>query len=485
MLRRMLAMSVLFLLPSVCFAAVEINEIAWMGTAAGSANEWIELHNTGTTDIDLSGWKVVSVPAKIAIPLKGAIAPDGYYLIERSNDNVIPEIPADLIASFSTGLSNDGMTLDLLDASGAVVDDVVGGVSWKNIGGSLSTKETAQRTPTGWITAPGTPGAPNASATQVGDTNGDTSTPTLETSASNTPNTVQDITVDTHTSSGSSPTNKTAVVRRDAYRIVVHSNERIYKDIPTTLSAQVTGLSDEALPNATVVWNLGDGTVATGTSIAHTYRFPGTYPVIVNAAYAGLSAQVRAKAVVLAQEVHIVNALPGSDGYVSIVSPVDIDLSGWSLRDGGVSFTFPPQTQLFGKVPVTFANAVTGMYVQQTLALFRSDGRLMSAVGEGDEAAPTEAYIPNQLSLARSATQPPVLVPPATSTATSLGSWSFATAGGLRFPTWGYWVLAAFFVGAAGLIIVLSKGFTPDREVAEEAEKYTFIELDSNLEDIT
>jgi hypothetical protein len=276
-------------------------------------------------------------------------------------------------------------------------------------------------------------------------------------------------------------------VTRDSYRIVVHSSERIYKDISTTLRATVTGLHDEALPNAIVSWNFGDGTTATGTEVTHAYRFPGSYSVVVSAAYGGLSAQVRARAQVIAQDVHIVTALPGTDGYVTIMSPVDIDISGWTLRDGNVLFTFPPQTQLFGKSATTFPNAITGMYVQQTLGLFRGDGRLMSAIGSGDESElSVDAYPSERLALARSALQPPVLTKVATTTATSLGDWSMsAVAKGFHFPVWGYWVLAAFFVGAAGLIIALSKGFNPNREVDAEAEKYTFIELDSNLEDIT
>jgi hypothetical protein len=232
---------------------------------------------------------------------------------------------------------------------------------------------------------------------------------------------------------------------------------------------------------------LGDGTTATGKEVSHVYHFSGIYPVVVTASYNGLTTKVRARAQVIAQDVHITTALPGTDGYISIVSPVDIDLSGWSLRDGGTSFIFPPQTQLFGKVPATFPNAITGMYVQQTLALFRSDGRLMSAVENLSDADVAAVEYPAEtLSLARSATQPPVLRNAPTTTATSLSAWAMASAAGsTKFPNWGYWVLAAFFVAATGLIIVLSSAFNPKREVDAEVEKYTYIELDSNLEDIT
>ena len=37
-------------------ADVRINEVAWMGTLVSSNDEWIELYNTGSNEIDLSGW---------------------------------------------------------------------------------------------------------------------------------------------------------------------------------------------------------------------------------------------------------------------------------------------------------------------------------------------------------------------------------------------------------------------------------------------
>ncbi len=490
MLHRMLVMTALLLLPSAAFASVQINEIAWMGTPISTANEWIELHNTDANEVSLSGWKIVSPTSKLSITLKGTIAPDGYYLIERTDDDTVSGIPADLIATFS--LLNDGMTLQLVDATGTTIDEVVGGTSWKNIGGDVTTKDTPQRTASGWVTATPTPRAPTVATADTPTTDTSGASDTIDPMATSSSGTMSDITVDKSQSSSSSSANSQAVaakkvVTRESYRITVHSSERIYKDIPTTLRASVTGLHDEPLPGATIIWNLGDGTTASGAEVVHSYHFSGTYPVVVTASYAGLSANIRAKAVVIAQDVHIANALPGIDGFVSIVSPVDIDLSGWSLRDGATSFVFPPQTELIGKVPTLFPNNITGMYVQQTLALHRSDGHLMSAVENSmDQELSRTDYPSENLSLARSATLPPVLTKPATTTATSFGDWALANAEKTsRFPVWGYWVLAAFFVAATGTIVILSSAFDPKHDADSEAAKYTYIELDSNLEDIT
>ncbi len=154
------------IIPHSALASVLISEIAWMGSMASPADEWIELTNTGTLPLDLSGWRIVADDGSPDIRLSKDIPPGGYFLIERTNDESVPSIPADLVASFGKGMSNAGETLRLKDASGTDVDVVVGGADWKNIGGDVKTKETAQRLPDErWITASATPKAPTAPPT--------------------------------------------------------------------------------------------------------------------------------------------------------------------------------------------------------------------------------------------------------------------------------------------------------------------------------
>lgn len=138
-------------------AAVRINEIAWMGTAESPANEWIELYNDAVLPVSLSGWKIVAGDGSPAINLSGVIVAKGYFLIERTDDNSVPGVTADLIASFGAGLSNSGETLLIKDASSTVADTVVGGFNWASIGGDNATKETAQYTSRGWQTGVPTP----------------------------------------------------------------------------------------------------------------------------------------------------------------------------------------------------------------------------------------------------------------------------------------------------------------------------------------
>jgi uncharacterized repeat protein (TIGR01451 family) len=123
---------------------VVINEIAWMGTEADYRDEWIELYNNTEQVIELTGWSIVAYDGTPAVSLTGAISASGYYLLERSDDAAVSDIPADLI--YTGALENDpaAESLVLLGADGQVVDTAnVDGGPWP--AGHNDTKATMER----------------------------------------------------------------------------------------------------------------------------------------------------------------------------------------------------------------------------------------------------------------------------------------------------------------------------------------------------
>lgn len=149
---------------------VAINEIAWMGTTVSTANEWIELRNTTGAPIDLAGWSLNAVDGTPAIALAGTIPAGGFFLLERTSDDTIPGLAADLI--YTGALENGGEILELRDGAGLPIDSVDG---WS--AGNNTTKATMERTATGWQTATaaydaglGTPKAPNTGSGSPGGT---------------------------------------------------------------------------------------------------------------------------------------------------------------------------------------------------------------------------------------------------------------------------------------------------------------------------
>jgi uncharacterized repeat protein (TIGR01451 family) len=110
------------------FGDVVINEVAWMGTAASPHDEWIELFNPVDRPISLTGW-TLSDGGDISVTLSGVISAGGYFLLERSDDDSVSDVPADEI--YSGSLHNDGEALILRDGTGVAIDTANGnGGGW-------------------------------------------------------------------------------------------------------------------------------------------------------------------------------------------------------------------------------------------------------------------------------------------------------------------------------------------------------------------
>lgn len=106
-----------------------INEVAWAGTAANARDEWIELVNNTSRDVDLTGW--ILRWEGVEIPLgqvegnakevrRTVIPARGFFLLERTDDTTVSDVEADLI--YTGSLANEGEVLELVDPSGNVVD---------------------------------------------------------------------------------------------------------------------------------------------------------------------------------------------------------------------------------------------------------------------------------------------------------------------------------------------------------------------------
>lgn len=108
---------------------VIISEVAWAGTLHSPSDEWIELYNTGDEAVALAGWSLADSSGDVQILLQGVISPGGFFLLERTADDSVMDVPADQI--YVGSLGNGGEALALYDASGVVVDSANGaGGAW-------------------------------------------------------------------------------------------------------------------------------------------------------------------------------------------------------------------------------------------------------------------------------------------------------------------------------------------------------------------
>jgi hypothetical protein len=135
---------------------VVINEIMWAGSAGGSGDEWIELRNMTSHDIDISNWRIDGAGAgngsHVEIPNDYSIKAHGYFLIMNNkwNDSAI-KLDSDLdkdegMTNVSgMNLNNNGEQLTLKDKDRHTID-----TAWKDgskwpAGSSGSVKESMER----------------------------------------------------------------------------------------------------------------------------------------------------------------------------------------------------------------------------------------------------------------------------------------------------------------------------------------------------
>ncbi len=107
-----------------------INEVAWAGTLNSANDEWIELKNISGSELDISNWQLIDKEeqVKVIISANTKLKAGGLYLLERTNDDSVPNVSADQI--YTGALSNTEEGLRLFDSQCNLVDEVFAGSSW-------------------------------------------------------------------------------------------------------------------------------------------------------------------------------------------------------------------------------------------------------------------------------------------------------------------------------------------------------------------
>ncbi|MCA9360455.1 lamin tail domain-containing protein, partial [Candidatus Kaiserbacteria bacterium] len=236
------------LLPYSAQAAVSISEVAWMGSSASANHEWIELHNDGSAQ-DVSGW-TLSDGVNLSIDLTGTISQNSYAVLERTSED---SAPGTAFLVYTGALVNTGATLRLTRSDGSLVDQVSGGTDWESIGGDNATKETAQYTSSGWVTAAPTPGA-GLNWTVEEDTSEDDDTETL-----NQEDLKKTSTVSTRKTKSSSAETVRLILPDVSLKLVVDAQSLGYVNQPISFSVKPSGIGDTLIDSLQYEWNFGDG----------------------------------------------------------------------------------------------------------------------------------------------------------------------------------------------------------------------------------
>ena len=114
-----------------------VSEVAWSGTPASWADEWIELRNVSNKQIDLAGWTLAWDGVTIHLGREkgntltvnsSKIEPGTVLLLERSDDDPVASVSADTI--YKGSLANSGEKIVLKDPEGNEVHTVDGSEGW-------------------------------------------------------------------------------------------------------------------------------------------------------------------------------------------------------------------------------------------------------------------------------------------------------------------------------------------------------------------
>jgi len=126
LIRLIVSLVITILIPTPSLSSeqelVAFSEIAWMGTSASSSDEWIELFNPTSSDINLTGWIIRNEESTLKIELTGTISAKSFFILERTDDTTLPNIVADQI--YSGLLRNSGEKLGIFDNDGNLIDKI-------------------------------------------------------------------------------------------------------------------------------------------------------------------------------------------------------------------------------------------------------------------------------------------------------------------------------------------------------------------------
>ncbi len=326
----------LLLLPLTTNATVVINEICWMGTENSANDEWIELYADQQTNLD--GWILESKDGTPSIRLEGNIPAQGYFLIERTDDNSVPNIPGDQI--YTGALSNSGEHLQLKDNNQNLIDEINCSQQW--IAGDNSTKQTMERTGDSWQTSldpHGTPKDENSALQEFVE-----------------PEQFQRSEQDNSEAENQPPiANAGNDIVGFVDQIIILNASRCYDPNNDLLNYQ---------------WNLGDGEISNQAVTEHKYAHPGEFLVSLTISDNSYSDTDTIKVNIYPKEIMINEFIPDPEGkdseqeWIEIYNNLDqaIDLSGWFLDDepeGSNPFMIPENSLIPPKGYSVFSRKTT------------------------------------------------------------------------------------------------------------------------------
>ncbi len=345
-----------FLTPLFAHAAsASITEIMYDLPGTDTGREWVEAQNTGSTEISFLKWKLFEANTNHGLTLfqgNATTSAGGFAVFADDPAKFIADNPnySGTVFSSNFSLSNTGETLELkLEGVSIAQATYTSGAGGAGDGNSLHFVSNA------WQAGAPTPGTETVISPPAVP-----GTPDVPDTATST-----DAEEETEASASPQPANSggSTWVYKPHMFVSALVPQKAVAGAPVLFDAVAVGLKKEPLPNARYIWSFGDGGMAEGKKVQHTYHYPATYTVLVDASSGEWSALDKKEISISAPELIITGIKEGGDGYIAVKNngQSEVDLSDWLLLAGSGSFRFPRGTVIGAKKAIPFPAAVTGL----------------------------------------------------------------------------------------------------------------------------
>lgn len=328
------------LAPIVINAQVKITEIMYDPEGSDTKREWIEVYNSGNTDIDLSTYFFFenNIYHKLVAQTSSIIAPGAYAIITDS----IAEVLADykdfigLIFDSAFSLNNTGETISMTNSAKQIIDTVTysSDMGANNDGNSLQINDEQI------ISATPTFGSQNKTVSEEPPSDSSDQTSSGSTSL-------------TSGSSVSTHAQQEPVTNYNpttSFKIGAGRSRTVSINTPIDFEAQIS----KADIKPRFVWNLGDFSIKKGNKITHTYNNEGIYEIILEGKKDGITAISRTEVSVVYPQIEIIQAT--SSIFVKNKAKSEINLGGFILKFMNRELIIPKNSIIKGgqmvKVPI-------------------------------------------------------------------------------------------------------------------------------------
>ena len=376
-------------IPIFVFAAntgdIIITEIAYDLKDADSGHEWVEIYNTTTSSIDLTGWKfndgsnhVLNMPPKNGGQGLLVLPADNYAILTDDAVVFLSDHPGynGTVIDTVMSLNNTQSTLLLSDNNNTTIDTVIYDKNWGAAGNGRALERTDTVFPTDashWHESTqdnGTPGTHNNAIAQNGsnDAQQQNATSTIPTLAS---------------SQSSSQASNQNPLQADA-------GENIIGRVHDALSFSGLGIGGSG-GVLSFTWNFGDGVTEKKADSLHIYEFPGTYIATLTVSNGSQQTEDQIEVRVFPDSLMISEFLPnpekGDSEWIEITNSAkySVDISNWGLgtKKDERSFIIPNGTFLAHNGYIVFSNTITKIALNDTkssLFLFYPSGQIASEI---------------------------------------------------------------------------------------------------------